>query len=190
MGPETPERVRMWSFGQAPREFQRLFPEGRDSDWVAHVPESERPAVESSLLQWRPVYPVRVAQLKDRSSVYHGAPREALELIVERGKLVSIPLPAERERRAARRVQMECASRYETSKQAGFGHTLDVSSMGIAFTTETLLAGDTEVTLRVAWPVRLESGVPVEFYAAGRLARAEPMKAAMQVDRMAFSIQD
>jgi hypothetical protein len=180
----------MWSFFHSPREFQRLFPEGRDSDWVAHVPESERHAVEFSLLQWRPIYPVRLMELKDRSVVYHGAPREALDLIAERGKPLIGPLPSGRERRTAARVQIDCPTRYETPQQFGFGHTIDMSATGIAFTTETLLARDTEVTLRMTWPVRLEGGVPVEFYAVGKLARAEQMKAALQMDSMRFSIED
>jgi len=180
----------MWSFYKSPREFQRLFLEGRDSDWVAHVPESERHAVESSLMHWRPVYPVRLVELKDRSAVFHGAPRLALELIAERSKPLIGPLPTGQERRAAVRVQIDCPTRYEALQQFGFGHTIDMSTTGIAFTTETLLARDTEVTLQMTWPVRLEGGVPVEFCAAGKLARAEPVKAAMQMDSVRFSIED
>ena len=183
-------RVRMWSFYKSPREFQRLLLEGRDSDWVAHVPESERPAVESSFMLWRPVYPVRLVELKDGSAVYHGAPRLALELIAERGKLLIGPLPKGQERRTAVRVRIDCPTRYETPQQVGFGHTIDMSTTGVAFTTETLLARDTEVTLQMTWPVRLEGGVPVEFCAVGKLARSEPLKAAMQMDSVRFSIED
>jgi len=178
----------MWSFGQAPPEFQTLFPEGRHSDWVVHVPESERHELEFPLLQWRPVYPVRSTELADRSVVYFGAPREALKLIAERGERITTPLPPDQERRAAVRVRIECPSRYQTPKQAGSGYTIDMSSTGIAFTTETLLTRDAHVTLRVTWPVRLEGDVPVEFHAAGKLARSEPMKAAMQMDSVSFSI--
>jgi len=182
MTSETPQRIRMWSFRQAPLEFQSLFPEGSDSDWVAHVPEPERPVVESSLLQWRPVYPVRVTELADRSTIYFGAPRNALESIGERSKLITDPHPVGQERRRAARVRIECPSRYETPQQAGFGHTIDISSKGVAFTTENMLARNTEVSLHVTWPVRLEGDVPVELYAVGKLVRAEQMKAAMQMD--------
>lgn len=178
----------MWSFGQAPPEFRTLFPEGRDSDWVVHVPESDRHEVEFPLLQWRPVYPVRSTELADRSVVYFGAPREALKLIAERGERIATPLPPGQERRTAVRVRIECPSRYQTPKQTGLGYTIDMSSTGIAFTTETFLARNTHVTLRVTWPVRLEGDVPVEFHAAGKLARSEPAKAAMQMDSMSFSI--
>lgn len=188
MSPETPKRVRTWPFRRAPVKFQKLFPSGSDLDWVAHVPESERDAVEPTVLQWRPVYPVRLAELADRSVVYLGAPRQAVDLCRGR-EIVTQPPPAGLERRMAPRVQMECPSRYETSTRTGFGHTIDLSSTGIAFTTETLLASNTKVTLDVNWPVRLEGDVPVEFHASGELVRVEPVKAAMQVDQVGFSIR-
>lgn len=190
MAPETPKRVRMWSFPQAPAELQALFPEATDSDWVVHAPAADRDAIESSLLQWRPVYPVRSAEQADGSVVYLGTPHEAVNQIANRGTLITGPLPAGHERRTAVRVRMECPSRYQTPQQAGFGHTVDMSSTGIAFTTETMLAPGSPVTLHVTWPVGLEGGVPVEFYAVGKLARAEAMKAAMHMDRMGFSIEN
>ena len=179
----------MWSFRHAPREFQSLFREGKDTDWVAHAPESERQAIEPSLLQWRTVYPVQSAELADRSVVYHGAPREALDLIAEHGAPVTGSLSAGQERRTGIRVAITCPSRYKTPTETGFGHTIDISITGIAFTTESLLASNSEITLRVKWPIRLESGVAVELNAVGKLARAEPMKAAMQIDSMNFSIE-
>jgi hypothetical protein len=180
----------MWSFRHAPREFQTLFPEGKDPDWVAHAPESERQAIESSLLQWRPIYPVQSTELADRSVVYHGAPREALDLIAEHGAPATGSHSTIQERRTGIRVAMTHPSRYKTPTEIGFGHTIDMSITGIAFTTESLLVRNTEVTLRVKWPIRLESGLPVELYAVGKLARAEPMKAAMQIDSMSFSIDN
>jgi hypothetical protein len=180
----------MWSFRHAPREFRSLFRQGKDTDWVAHAPESERQAIESSLLQWRPVYPVQSTELADRSVVYHGSPREALDLIAESGAPVTGSLSTDRERRTGIRVTITCPSRYQTPTKIGVGHTIDISITGIAFTTESLLAGNTEVTLRVKWPIRLESGLPVELNAVGKLARAEPMKAAMQIDSMNFSIEN
>jgi len=179
----------MWSFRQAPREFQMLFREGKDADWLAHAPESERPAIESSLLQWRTVYPVQSTELADRSVVYHGAPREALDLIAESGAPVTGALFTSQERRTGIRVAMSCPSRYKTPAKTGVGHTIDISVTGIAFTTESLLARNSEVTLRAQWPIRLESGVPVELFAVGKLARVELMKAAMQIDNMGFSIE-
>ena len=178
----------MWSFRQAPPEFQNLFPEGRDSDWLAHVPETERHAVGPSMLKWRPVYPVNLAELVDRSIVYFGALSQATDRLSERLSSVMEPRSPGQERRSAVRVKFECPSRYETSTRVGSGHTIDMSSTGIAFTTETLLARNTKIALHVSWPIRLEGGVPVALYATGELVRAEPTKAAIQVDRIGFSV--
>lgn len=193
MASETPKRVRIWSFHQAPPEFRELFPEGGDADWVAYVPLAERPVLEPLLLRWRGVYPVRSTELPDRSVVYWGAPREAMRLITEQGKSVTDRTPAGNERRAAVRVQIVCPSRYETHsepRQVGLSYTIDMSKTGIAFTTESLLPANAEITLHVTWPVRLEGDVPVELHAAGRLARAEGMKAALQLDGMTFSVAE
>ena len=189
MTSETPELVRIWQFRQAPPEFRALFPEGSDSDWVAHVPASDRNVMEPTLLQWRPVYPVLFTELPDRSVVYLGSPIGAMELVVDHGQTSTVPPPGGLERRTAARVQVECPSRYETSRQAGFGHTIDMSRTGIAFTTEGPLPIPAEVILRTTWPVRLEGGALVDLHAIGKLVRAEAMRAAMSLDSLAFSIK-
>jgi hypothetical protein len=73
MALDIPRRVRIWRFRGAPPEFQELFPEGRDEDWVAHVAEAELPTVGPSLLGWRRVYSVKSMVLADGSVVYCGA---------------------------------------------------------------------------------------------------------------------
>jgi hypothetical protein len=193
MASETPKLVSMWSFLQAPPEFRELFPEGGSTDWVVYVPVPQRQILEPSLLRWQGVYPVKSEDLPDGSVVYWGAPREAMRLITEQGKSLSGGTPAGEERRTAVRVQMVCPSRYETDsepKQVGMGHTIDMSNGGIAFTTQSLLPANVEITLHVRWPVRLEGDVPVELHAAGRLARSEAMRAALQLDKMSFSVSE
>jgi PilZ domain-containing protein len=190
MASETPQRVSIWSFHLAPPDFRELFSEGGDADWVVYVPPAQRRIVEPSLLRWRDVYPVRSVELTDRSVVYCGAPREAMQMITKKGKSVVGPTP-DKERRAADRVQIVYPIRYETHtqpKQIGMGHTIDMSNGGIAFTTESFLPANAPVTLHVAWPVRLDGTVPIELIAAGRLARTEAMRAALQLDRLSFSI--
>jgi hypothetical protein len=193
MASETPKLVSIWSFHEAPSEFRELFPEGGDADWVAYVPCPQRQVFEPSLLRWHGVYPVTSAELPDRSVVYWGAPREAIRLIIEQVRSGAGLIPAQPERRAAIRVQIVCPSRYETHsepKQIGRGHTIDMSSGGIAFATESLLPANAEITLHVTWPVRLEGDLPVELHAVGRLARTEAMKAALQLDSMSVSIAE
>jgi PilZ domain-containing protein len=116
-----------------------------------------------------------------------------MQLIAKQGKSGASRPPAGRERRAGGRTQIVCPSRYETHsepRQAGTGHTIDMSDAGIAFTTESLLPPDAMITLHVTWPVRLEGDVPVELSATGRLARTEATRAALRLDSVSFSIAE
>jgi hypothetical protein len=181
----------MWSFRQAPPAFRELFPEGAEDDWIACVPSPESEVLQPLMRLWNSVYPIGSRELPDRSVVYWGAPRRAMQWIIKHGSSVSVRPPAGEERRAAVRAQIVCPSRYETHgepRQSGVGHTIDMSGAGIAFTTESLLPANTKITLYVTWPVRLEGGVPVELRAVGRLARTGATRAALQLERMSFSI--
>ena len=196
MRPDPPLPANMWRFSQAPLEFRELFPEAEDSDWVAHVPQSLRQALEPMLLRWNAVYPIHSAVLTDQSVVYCGAPRQALEFLAKHSHLIArADLNSDfnngEERRTAVRVQLVCPSRYETHtepKQIGTGHTIDMSNSGIAFTTESLLPTNVKGTLHMKWPARLPGNVPVELRAVGRLARTEVRSAALQLDSVGFAI--
>jgi hypothetical protein len=191
MAPDPPLPANMWRFSQAPLEFRELFPEAADTDWVAHVPQSQRQALEPMLLRWSEVYPIRSAELPDQSTVYCGAPRQALDRLTKQGHPVTGTEINGEERRAAARVQLEFPSRYETHsepKQAGAGHTIDISNSGIAFTTESQLSTNVKLTLHLKWPFRLPGDVPIELRAVGRLARTEALKAALQLDSVSFAI--
>jgi hypothetical protein len=157
------------------------------------VPAPERLTVEPYLIRWRPVYPVASMELSDQSVVYCGAPEESLHLIRKRGRPARGLPPGKAERRAEVRVQLEWPSQYQThgeSKQTALGHTIDWSRAGVSFTTDGLLSTDTNVTLHVAWPIRLAGDVAVQFRAHGRVVRVEETKAAMQVEEISFAVLD
>jgi hypothetical protein len=97
------------------------------------------------------------------------------------------------ERRVGVRVPLACEIWYETGlspsqKKTGVGRIIDISSSGASFTTESLLRRNTKVALHVTWPVRLEGEVPVELFAAGKVVRAEPSRAALHYDQIAFRV--
>jgi hypothetical protein len=191
MAADFGKQVRLWSFRQAPHEFQGLFPGGRNTDWVAQVPGSEHPDVANGLLRWRPIYPVTAVTLADQSVVYWGAETEAMASLAKWGKPAT-GSPEGQERRSGARVQIECPSRYETQsepKQVGIGHTIDLASGGICFTTESQLPKDIEATVLVKWPVPLEDAEAVELRAVGKLVRTEAMKAALQMKTLSFLME-
>ena len=183
-------RVRFWQFRKASSRLQALFREGKDTDWVASVPESMASFVEPYFARWRKLHPMSSVQLPDGSIVYWGAPRESITLIADRYPQPDGVAPPGGERRIGVRVPLACATWYETGspahKKTGVGRIIDMSSSGVSFTTESSLRRGTRVALHITWPVQLEGEVPVELFAAGKLVRTEQTRAALQYDRIAF----
>ncbi len=74
----------------------------------------------------------------------------------------------------------------KTIKQAGLGKTLNMSSGGVLFTTESPLPEGERVEIAVSWPVQLNDVLPLKLVAMGRLVRTEDAQAAISVERYEF----
>jgi hypothetical protein len=74
-------------------------------------------------------------------------------------------------------------------KQVGTGKTVNISSGGVLFTTETPLTEGERVELAVSWPAQLDDQVPLKLVAMGRLVRTDETKAAMAIERYEFKIR-
>lgn len=96
------------------------------------------------------------------------------------------------DRRASNRMPIERDVRYKvlggkkTIKQAGLGKTLNMSSGGMLFTTESPLPAGERVEIAVSWPAQLNDTLPLKLVAMGRLVRAEDAQAAIAVERYEF----
>ena len=66
------------------------------------------------------------------------------------------------------------------------GRTLNMSSRGILFTTESGLASGQRVELSVSWPARLNDGIPLQLVTVGRLVRAGETQAAISIETYEF----
>lgn len=135
MAEDAPQRVRVWQFPGTPTEFRELFPDGRADDWIVHAAEAEFPIIAPALLGWRRIYPIETMRLADGSTVLWGAPRKALASLASLGTPAANTSPSGMERRAAARVQFRFPVKYETHsepRRIGEGHTIDLSSTGIA----------------------------------------------------------
>jgi PilZ domain len=90
------------------------------------------------------------------------------------------------DRRASNRLPIERDVRYKvlggkkTVKQVGLGKTLNMSSGGVLFTTETPLPEGERVELAVSWPAQLNDVLPL------KLVRAGESQAAICVERYEF----
>jgi hypothetical protein len=68
----------------------------------------------------------------------------------------------------------------------GFGRTLDMSSGGILFTTESVLPHGRMVELSVNWPVLLDGACPLKFVAVGRVLRSDGFSAVVRIEKYEF----
>ncbi len=74
----------------------------------------------------------------------------------------------------------------KTVKQMGTGKTVNMSSGGVLFTTESPLPEGERVELAVSWPAQLNDQLPLKLVAMGRLVRAEDSQAAISIERYEF----
>ena len=96
------------------------------------------------------------------------------------------------DRRSSNRLPIERDVRYKvlggkkTIKQTGIGKTLNMSSGGVLFTTETALPEGERVELAVSWPAQLNDELPLKLVAMGRLVRSDESQAAISIERYEF----
>ena len=70
-------------------------------------------------------------------------------------------------------------------EQIGSGNTLNMSSGGVLFTTESSLVEGSRIELAVDWPVTLD-GVALKLVILGRVVWVEGARAAMSIERHEF----
>jgi PilZ domain len=96
------------------------------------------------------------------------------------------------DRRTSNRLPIEREVRYKvlggrkTVKQTGMGKTVNMSSGGVLFTTETALPEGERVELAVSWPAQLNDTLPLKLVAMGRLVRTDETSAAISIERYEF----
>ena len=96
------------------------------------------------------------------------------------------------DRRASNRLPIERDVRYKvlggkkTVKQVGSGKTVNMSSGGVLFTTESPLPEGERVELAVSWPAQLNDTLPLKLVAMGRLVRTDETQAAISIERYEF----
>ncbi|HLI84566.1 MAG TPA: PilZ domain-containing protein [Bryobacteraceae bacterium] len=96
-----------------------------------------------------------------------------------------------RERRASRRFDMPLRLRWKVLRrgrvlEAGAGTTVDMSSSGILFQTDTKLPLDGTVELSIAWPVLLHDNLPMQLMVCGRIVRASRDGIAIAINQYEF----
>src|SRR5215510_14761210 len=96
------------------------------------------------------------------------------------------------DRRTSHRLPIEREVKYKvlggkkTVKQIGTGKTLNMSSGGVLFTTESTLPEGERVELAVSWPAQLNDALPLKLVAMGRLVRTDETQAALAIEKYEF----
>ena len=91
------------------------------------------------------------------------------------------------ERRASTRYPVILEIQYTTLEgngpvRVGTGRTIDLSSSGISFTSDTPLLTGQRIKASIDWPVMLNGNVRLQLIVSGVVARAEGTKIAMQIE--------
>lgn len=100
----------------------------------------------------------------------------------------------ERERRTKRRFPIDQEVRYkmlygQRIAETGTGRTVNISSGGVWFTTETMLASGMPVEISMNWPVLLNDSCPMKLMIYGCVIRANERGAAVAIERYEFRTQ-
>jgi hypothetical protein len=96
------------------------------------------------------------------------------------------------DRRGSNRLPIQREVRYKLLggkkivKQVGFGKTVNMSSGGVLFTTESLLPKGKWVELAVSWPAQLNQTIALKLVAVGYLVRSDETQAAISIERYEF----
>jgi hypothetical protein len=100
----------------------------------------------------------------------------------------------DRERRVKRRFQIEQEVRYkmlygQRIAETGTGKTMNISSGGIWFSTETMLTSGMPIELSMSWPVLLNDSCPMKLMIYGCVVRSNEKGAAVAIERYEFRTQ-
>ncbi len=97
------------------------------------------------------------------------------------------------ERRSSGRFPIERDARYKIVEGKavilGTGKTVDISSSGIRFTTESPLQTGRRLELSVSWPAQLNNGCPLKLVALGRVVRCDNKTASLAIEKYEFRTQ-
>ena len=106
----------------------------------------------------------------------------------------TLQAPSERERRTKRRFQIDQEVKYkmlygQRIAETGTGRTVNISSGGVWFSTESMLTSGMPVELSMNWPVLLNDSCPMKLMIYGCVVRSNERGAAVAIERYEFRTQ-
>src|SRR3982751_2827267 len=97
----------------------------------------------------------------------------------------------DRERRTKRRFQIDQEVKYkmlygQRIAETGVGRTMNISSGGVWFTTETMLTSGMPIEVSMTWPVLLNDSCPMKLMIYGCVVRSNEKGCAVAIERYEF----
>ena len=109
---------------------------------------------------------------------------------------MSVPRNTEQpsERRGTRRFPMVLDIRYRIlaakgDTQLGTGKSVDISSSGVLFLSQTPLSPEKRIELSISWPVQLDGRCPLKLITRGRIIRCKGAHVAVELEKCEFRLQ-
>jgi hypothetical protein len=98
------------------------------------------------------------------------------------------------DRRSKRRFHIEQTVRYKLLygsrvTECGTGRTLNISSSGLWFTSQSVLGPGLPVEVSMSWPARLNDVCPMKLMIYGCVVRSDPSGTALAIERYEFRTQ-
>lgn len=100
----------------------------------------------------------------------------------------------ERERRATRRFPFESSVHYTVTagppgSESGLGRTVNLSSTGVLFSSQTPLYPGERLQLSISWPVQLNGNCGLKLVTVARVVRCTGALVAAQIEKYEFRTQ-
>lgn len=94
------------------------------------------------------------------------------------------------DRRASSRFPIECELRYRSWSQGkievGSGRTVDISSGGVRFKTDSPLPSGKRVEVSIFWPAQLDGKCNLKLVASGRVVWTRGDNVAVRIEKYEF----
>jgi hypothetical protein len=104
---------------------------------------------------------------------------------------IELQANSDHERRTKRRFRIDQEVRYkmlygQRIAETGTGRTINISSGGVWFSTESMLTSGMPVELSMNWPVLLNDSCPMKLMIYGCVVRSNDKGAAVAIERYEF----
>ena len=115
-------------------------------------------------------------------------------LVIDPMEARSFHTNGDRERRTKKRFTIDQEVRYkmlygQRIAETGVGRTMNISSGGVWFSTESMLTSGMPVELSMNWPVLLNDSCPMKLMIYGCVVRSNERGAAVAIERYEFRTQ-